>query len=439
MSNMPGRFTVKEFDVFTCGKAVDRPGFHPLSPSSFSQLETFVLENSAADDQDDASFFMSLSNMKGIGKVIRMKNYIGVLKLKDGTEIEILPKIHSPEKEHSEEEVKRIALDMLSSLPDMPNKRAGQTNLDMADHTLLEIFIKMFIDEVQWLVKRGLKSTYEEIEGNQPFFKGKLQISQHIRYNTAHKERFYITYDQLSVNGVENRLIKAALLNVRSKSSSPQNRKSIHELLEHFPVADVTDYKQAFRQIDHNRSIQMYGQALQWCRVFLDNKSFTVFSGSTLSFALLFPMEKVFENYISQLLKKELRHLPVTLRTQDRRYYLFDDPRRFQLQPDIVVQKEDQFVVMDTKWKVLKNRPGINFGISQADMYQMYAYLQRYDAECVVMIYPWSAAFEGHAGNTFCYRSGDQRVIILLFHLGEVESSLADLRKVLFGDLDGCC
>ncbi|WP_301107163.1 McrC family protein [Sporosarcina sp.] len=428
---MQNRYTVKEFDTFTCGKTVDRSGFHALDPSTFGQLETFVLENSGLDELDDTSLFMTLSNMRGIGKVIRVRNYIGLLKMKDGTEIEILPKIHSPEKEHSEEEVKRIALDMLSSLPDIPNKKANKANMDLSDDTLLEIFIKMFIDEVQWLVKRGLKSTYEEVEGNQPFFKGKLQISQHIRYNLAHKERFYITYDQLSVNGVENRLIRAALLNARSKSSNPQNRKSINELLEHFQVADITDYKQAFRSIDHNRSTQMYGQALRWCRVFLDNKSFTVFSGSTLSFALLFPMEKVFENYISQLLKLKLRHLPVKLRTQDRRFYLFDDPRRFQLQPDIVLQKEDQCMVMDTKWKILKNKPDINFGISQADMYQMYAYHQKYNAECIVMIYPWSAAFEDHAANSFCYRSGDQRVVILLFHLGEVERSLADLMEIV--------
>ena len=45
-------------------------------------------------------------------------------------------------------------------------------------------------------------------------------------------------------------------------------------------------------------------------------------------------------------------------------------------------------IVMDTKWKVLSGSAKQNFGISQADMYQMYAYGKKYGAEKVVLLYP---------------------------------------------------
>lgn len=45
-------------------------------------------------------------------------------------------------------------------------------------------------------------------------------------------------------------------------------------------------------------------------------------------------------------------------------------------------------MVMDTKWKVLVNDERRNYGVSQADMYQMYAYAKKYNANKVIVIYP---------------------------------------------------
>ena len=43
-----------------------------------------------------------------------------------------------------------------------------------------------------------------------------------------------------------------------------------------------------------------------WCRIFLKGKSFTSFAGSDVAYALLFPMETLFESYIACLIKKEI-------------------------------------------------------------------------------------------------------------------------------------
>jgi 5-methylcytosine-specific restriction enzyme subunit McrC len=42
---------------------------------------------------------------------------------------------------------------------------------------------------------------------------------------------------------------------------------------------------------------------------------------------------------------------------------------------------------MDTKWKILSDAKA-NYGISQADMYQMYAYQKKYSSENVTLLYP---------------------------------------------------
>lgn len=45
---------------------------------------------------------------------------------------------------------------------------------------------------------------------------------------------------------------------------------------------------------------------MQWSEVFLKNKSFATFSGNKSARALLFPMEKVFEAYVTKYMKKVL-------------------------------------------------------------------------------------------------------------------------------------
>ena len=67
---------------------------------------------------------------------------------------------------------------------------------------------------------------------------------------------------------------------------------------------------------------------------------------------------------------------------------MFDNPKTFRLNPDIYMSKEGSAIVLDTKWKKLIENESKKYGISQSDMYQMYAYAYKYDVENVILIYP---------------------------------------------------
>jgi len=64
------------------------------------------------------------------------------------------------------------------------------SNLHADNLSLLDIFIKMFLDEVTILTKQGIKAAYTPVEANERFYKGKLLASQNIKYNLVNKERF---------------------------------------------------------------------------------------------------------------------------------------------------------------------------------------------------------------------------------------------------------
>ena len=117
------------------------------------------------------------------------------------------------------------------------------------------------------------------------------------------------------------------------------------------------------------------------------------------------------------------------LTAQDRTYHLFTLPnKRFLMKPDIVVKrKSDKTVfVCDTKWKLLADDKN-NYGISQADMYQMYAYQKKYGAKNITLIYPLT---ERITQTNIEYDSGDGVLVRIRFvDLFDVRNSLSNLTK----------
>jgi len=384
---MKTTYTITEYGSFCAKEGI--LGCTYLPEPTFSQLEDFILSSQSTDT--DALELMCLSARKGVGKIITAKNYVGVITMKDGTTIEILPKIYSENVDEDGKGAKKLLVEMLKTLRDSPYKSLQTSNVNVEKMNIFEIFIRMFLNEMFFIVKRGLKCSYETVEENVSFFKGKMKFSQQIKYNLAHKERNYVEYDAFTANRPENRILKATLQYLYKHSMSSKNRNDIKILLNSFGDIEASiDYKSDFSKYVPDRNMKDYTTALMWSRVFLTGKSFTSFTGSEVAVALLFPMETLFESYIAALIKKELIPKGYSISTQDRKYHLFDEPdKKFLMKPDIVVTRSDGVrFIMDTKWKILSENKA-NYGISQGDMYQMYAYQKKYDdAKNVTLLYP---------------------------------------------------
>lgn len=399
---MAETITVREYQAFTCNKVV--PGYISLPESTFHSLEEFILANNTLDSE--MLEFMGISARKGIGKVITVKNYVGVISLQDGTTIEILPKIHS--EKDNDAAAKQLLIKMLKTLRTAPYKTMQKTNVNIDKLSIFEIFIRMFLDEVFALVKHGLVCHYERLQENLTVCKGKLLFSGQIRQNLLHKEKFFVEYDEFHPNCAENRLLKSTLLYLYRKTVSNKNKNDIHTLLHSFSdVKESTNYAEDFSQCVVGRNTRGYTTALSWSRVFLQGKSFTSFAGSSIAFALLFPMETLFESYVASRMRKQLQGTCYSFSAQDKGHHLFDHPKKFMLRPDLVItHKPSQTVyVMDTKWKVLSSTKA-NAGISQADMYQMYAYQKKYHAKNVTLLYPRPAEQIGEQNLCFTAEDG---------------------------------
>lgn len=389
---------IREFDAVTCADDNKTKYGYRLYKKHFGELMRFVKEYTSDDNNADALDFMKLSFKRNVGDIISFNNYVGMIQLPDGFQIEILPKIDFGENDDDFSKTKRIFLKMLRTMKDFEGKVFSESNLNVDRMNLYEIFINMYLGEVRQLVKKGIKSDYVSQEDNLNYFKGKLLVNSHIRVNTVHKERFFVAYDEFHPNRPENRLVKSTLLKLQKLTQSSENAKEIYRLLSFFEmVKPSTNHEKDFSKVVIDRNTKDYGMLMQWSKVFLLNKSFTTFSGSNDSKAILFPMESVYECYVARMLKKVMITQGWDVSTQDKGYYLFEQPRKqFALRPDIVLYRGNRCVVLDTKWKALVDNPSANYGISQGDMYQMYAYSKKYSTSEIYLLYPMNKDFRGH-------------------------------------------
>ena len=177
---------------------------------------------------------------------------------------------------------------------------------------------------------------------------------------------------------------------------------------------------------------------MRWSKVFLFNKSFTSFSGKVSSRAILFPMEKIFESYVAQQVRKKFLPDNWEVSIQDKGYHLFDEKNEknsrpiFSLRPDIVLRKENKIVILDTKWKRLIPVISINYGFSSVDIYQMYAYAKKYEENGITpeiyVIYPKTKDMI----ETKYFESNDGvKVNIFFIDLANVEESLEELKNMI--------
>ncbi|WP_157821020.1 McrC family protein [Macrococcoides caseolyticum] len=372
---------VKEYDRIYAGHIIDNV---KITLEDINQLNNMVLKESDATIEDF---------IKPLHKGVQFKNYVGVLKLHTGLIIEILPKIYDS---NNDETSKHLVLEMIRNTIGATPKLFGSTNMSENNHSMLEIFVEMFIDEVKSICQKGLVSDYQVIEDNNNYLKGKLLVHKQIKYNQVNRAKFYSEFDEFTHDHHLNRVIKTALIYLTRNYLPSRLQRELKNLIIMFEDVDHSAVGDLRENIILNRRFQYYDKAIKWAQLILQNKSLQTYAGNTAALAFLFPMEKLYEEYIANKLKKT-KSMFTLVNTQHNKYSLFNMKNDkkvnvYKIKPDIVTTSDDndEVIIIDTKWKIL-NR----YGPSQMDLYQMYAYYTRYrqlgmNVKKVVLLYPYS-------------------------------------------------
>ena len=330
-------------------------------------------------------------------------NYVGVFTTKRGLVVEILPKVDLGDKPDPRHETTRcLFLRMLRSWRRFEKARElSESDIRaMRRFPMLEVFVRQFLDDLNTLARGGLARRYVTVEENLPYLRGRLLFREQIRENLTNQARFYVAHDELSVNRPANRLIHSALDRLMPLVQDAENRRLLGLMRQLMEAADVpqSGNLHADRQrYQVDRSMPHYGPVMQWVELFLFGHGLATYSGHHRNLSLLFPMEQVFEDFITYSFRRYQPDYDVTV--QSRQAYLaeIDSKEAFLMQPDILLRErngEGAKFVLDAKWKELDTSSGApKYGIDQADLYQLYAYAKGYDCNAVALVYPRSQNF----------------------------------------------
>jgi 5-methylcytosine-specific restriction enzyme subunit McrC len=152
------------------------------------------------------------------------------------------------------------------------------------------------------------------------------------------------------------------------------------------------------QNISLNRLHKRYEPLLNLARLFLRQLGLELSPHDLTAYAFVFDMNRVFEGFFTGFIQRHRREiLPTALQTchllpqsNHAACYLarHQTKRVFRLKPDLVFRQSNAYpLLMDFKYKHL-NPGDRKLGISEADFYQMYAYLTRFDSPKVILMYP---------------------------------------------------
>ncbi|MYA44603.1 MAG: hypothetical protein F4Z31_22990 [Gemmatimonadetes bacterium] len=314
--------------------------------------------------------------LKRTEKGLEAQQVVGILTV-PGIALEILPKVDG-----DDGAVRAALVHMLAVAQGIRPAHGDLAAIATQVHDLLELLVRLFAERLLAAVRRGLPRRYVHHEEDLGVLRGSLNVKRQFTSLLTRPDLVACRFDELSEDTPLNRVFKAAATRLADLTRSWGNRRRLMELLARLDnVADSASPLQEPVVLD--RTNAAFHDVHRLAVLFLRGDWQQTATGRASGFSLLFPMNDLFEEFVGRSLQKALGVDRVRL--QHRRTAL--NPPSHLLRPDMVVDVHGQsVVVLDTKWKSLDDGP------EREDVHQMLVYGQAYEAERVILVYPWHEA-----------------------------------------------
>lgn len=336
---------------------------------------------------------------------IKLAQHCGIVRLPTCV-VEVLPKVGMADARTTDElERSRGALlTMLHSARQVAITKIGSAPQQAVRAPLLDIFIEAFLHCALDQARRGLISRYVAHADDLPVIKGRFQAHGHVRRNLTRPHLLHCEYDEFTADNAYNRAVRATLNLCRTWVISGNTQRLWFEAHARYAsVSSVAMSAKDVASLPRDRTTHRYAPLLTWCEWLLAMASPSMSAGSKQVPGLLFDMNKLFEAHVAKL-EEDATANDRMVHRQGPSLHLArrGETGAFVLKPDITVWKVDQHGtaseidrVIDAKWKRLN--PAVpDYGVDEADVYQLLAYAMRYGCDALELVYPMPDGSDAH-------------------------------------------
>ncbi len=231
----------------------------------------------------------------------------------------------------------------------------------------------------------SVPKTYVYRNENIRCFKGRLDVSRHLKQNITDQSRFYCDYRPLTFDNTINRTIRCVY---RVLANSKLASKAYLSIAEHdarlasFGVKNTAVTTREIDNFQYTRMTEPYRPVMQLSKVILQGYGAGEYEGGSKGPSFFVDMAEIWENYLLSVFKRKLpQYTFVSPNNENSGNWLLENSRK--LRPDFLVydKKGNLLAVMDAKYKHYNrigrysNEPN---AVSIEDLYQMGTYLYRY-------------------------------------------------------------
>ncbi|GAB6065471.1 hypothetical protein JCM9492_05630 [Aquifex pyrophilus] len=371
--------------------------------------------------------FIDISDVSPNGVRIKAKNYVGILPLSEEIILTVNPKAPIEDflyilykaqgRSVSVKELKEIVHAGRRYARDYPN--------------IFHFLIYVLLVELEKIRSFGLLKTSKFTVQNR-VVKGKLLVKDTINSWLKGKTSTIIFGSfELSKDNPVNRAIKFTLrllLSLYSQFLEEEIRDNFFEKYKWFesiPLGQGTEFVNDIEKIITHSSLpssrSYYYDILNLCIFFITHSTLEYTSSKKVKVkSFVVDMNKVFEEYIYNILKENLKYPYKVKRYQ--KQPLFDNTLKYKIEPDYLILKNDKIkLIIDTKYK---SGPITN------DFYQILVYADRCNTTESMLIYPsW-------VGKTYIesFVFKNKKVKLLYYNMLNIEESERILISSIVGE-----
>lgn len=326
-------------------------------------------------------------------RYLRARQMVGVIAGR-GCSLEILPKVDPAGLDETAGTVRARLVHMLDVALGLELSSGEAAAMAHQAESLLEVFITLFADRLLAEVRRGLPRRYRPFEEDLRALRGRLDAVRQFTTHAVRPDRLACRFDALDADTPLLQVMKACVLRLVRHARGAATQRKLAEL--RFLLADVSHVSSRslpWRSVQIDRTSRRWSALLELARLLLGGRWQQTHAAAfePEGITLLFPMNMLFERYVTVQLRRALAGTGLEVVAQGGLRYCLGPWREGEecvgdshaTRPDILVRRRSEVVaVIDAKWKHSSK------GVTQADVYQMIAYARLYRCPRLILLYP---------------------------------------------------
>ena len=233
-------------------------------------------------------------------------------------------------------------------------------------------------------IKRGLGKVYIPQTEAMSSLRGKLDITESIKTQTMLKKQMICSYDEFSVNGMMNRIIKSTVELLLKSDISKQRKKELRKLMVYLGDVETVDLYSVNWNMRFDRNNQTYRLLISICYLVVKGLLQTNSDGTTklMDFLDEQRMCRLYEKFILEYYRKE--H-PEIIANASQILWQLDDGIGSMLpvmQTDIMLSYQEKILIIDAKYYSHTTQTQYDkHTLHSNNMYQIFTYVKNRDYE----------------------------------------------------------